>query len=452
VSRILIVDDDRALTRSLEIHLSTAGHVVRTAHTLADGWALFSAEPDDIVFLDLKLPDGDSRPLLLRLRETHPETPVIMISGHQDMQATIEAMRTGAFDYIRKPLDLDQILETLAKAEETIEARPRRSVEQVLKGMTYRPREIVGRSPAVLDLLKQIAVLSQSRVTVLIQGETGTGKELVARALHEASGPTGPFVAVNCGGIVPTLLESELFGHEKGSFTGAVGRKIGKLELAGVGTIFFDEIGDLPFDLQAKLLRALQEAEFERVGGTQPVRLRARVVAATHRDLDAEMQDGTFRQDLFFRLAVARLHVPPLRERREDIPMLAEFLLGRIAEQLGRSSVRLSPDALRKLQNEAWSGNVRELENVLTRAAALLREEVIDVEDLQINHPPLRDKPQEDSEQVLTLREAERRHIVRALERLGWNITHTAEALEISPTTLRKKIADYDLRRPGEAD
>ncbi len=448
MSRILVVDDDRALARSLQIHLRTADHAVRIAHTLAEAWSQFSGNPDDIVFLDLKLPDGDGRSLLTRLREAHPETPVIMISGHQDMQATIEAMRAGAFDYIRKPLDLDQVLETLTKAEETIQAKPRRSVESELRGVRPRPREIVGRSSAILDLLKRIAVLSQSRVTVLIQGETGTGKELVARALHEASGPTGPFVAVNCGGIVPTLLESELFGHEKGSFTGAAARKIGKLELAEGGTVFFDEIGDLPFDLQAKLLRALQEAEFERVGGIQPIRLRARIMAATHRNLDVEVREGTFRQDLFFRLAVARLHVPPLRERAEDIPLLAEFLLGRIAEQLKRPPVRLSAEALRKLEGEAWPGNVRELENVLTRAVALLRGDVIASEDLQIDHPP-KGIPEDTDEDIIPLREAERRHIARALVRLDWNITHTAEALEISPTTLRKKIADYNLRRPG---
>jgi DNA-binding NtrC family response regulator len=318
-----------------------------------------------------------------------------------------------------------------------------------MKGAHPRPREIVGRSAAILDLLKQIAVLSRSRVTVLIQGQTGTGKELVARALHQASGPTGPFVAVNCGGIVPTLLESELFGHERGSFTGAAARKIGKLELAEEGTIFFDEIGDLPFDLQAKLLRALQETEFERVGGTQPIPLRARVMAATHRNLDAGARTGTFRQDLFFRLAVARLHVPSLSERTEDIPLLAEFLLDRIANQLGRPPARLSPEALAKLQNETWPGNVRELENALTRAAALLRGDVISAEDLEIDRP-LDNVAQEDGEEPLTLREAERRHIATALARLDWNITHTAEALGISQTTLRKKIADYELRRPRE--
>jgi len=449
VSRILIVDDDRAIVRSLQIHLGT-GHEVRSAHSLAEARSAFDADPPEVVFLDLKLPDGDSRPLLAEWRGTHPRVPVIMITGHQDMQATIEAMRAGAFDYIRKPLDLDQVLSALAKAEETLREEPPTGVEPTLVGPGPRPREIVGRSPGILDLLKKIAVLSRSRVTVLIQGETGTGKELVARALHEASQSGGPFVAVNCGGIVPTLLESELFGHEKGSFTGAVARKVGKLELAGEGTIFFDEIGDLPVDLQAKLLRALQETEFERVGGTESIRLRARVMAATHRDLDARVVAGTFRQDLFFRLAVARIHVPPLRSRAEDIPLLAEFLLDRIAGQLQRSPVRLSAGALDRLRAHSWPGNVRELENVLTRAAAVLRGDVIDAADIQIE-PPAATASTEDpvEKEALSLRDAERRHIARMLDRLDWNITRTAELLEISQTTLRKKITDYDLRRPG---
>jgi len=446
MSRILVVDDDRALARSLQIHLSSAGHEVRTAHTLAQGWSLFSEADDDIVFLDLKLPDGDSRSLLGRILEVRPGIPVIMISGHQDMQATIEAIRMGAFDYIRKPLDLDRILETLVKAEESIRAEPRTAAEPSLPGGDHRPREIVGRSPAILELLKQIAILSESRVTVLIQGETGTGKELVARALHDASGPTGPFVAVNCGGIVPTLLESELFGHERGSFTGATARKIGKLELAGTGTIFFDEIGDLPLDLQAKLLRSLQEAEFERVGGVDSIPLRARVMAATHRDLDRRVEEGTFRQDLFFRLAVARLQVPSLRERPEDIPLLADFLLDRIARTLGKPSARLTPGALQKLREYTWPGNVRELENVLTRAAAVLRTDVIGEEELHFD-PSAASAPEPLPEDTVPLRTMEMHYIARVLDRMDWNITQAARSLQISPTTLRKKIADYGLQR-----
>jgi two-component system response regulator AtoC len=369
-----------------------------------------------------------------------------MISGHQDMQATIEAIRMGAFDYIRKPLDLDRILETLIKAEEAIHAEPPTAAEPSLSGDAHRPREIVGRSPAILDLLKQIAVLSESRVTVLIQGETGTGKELVARALHEASGPTGPFVAVNCGGIVPTLLESELFGHERGSFTGADARKVGKLELAGKGTVFFDEIGDLPLDLQAKVLRALQESEFERVGGVASIPLQARILAATHRDLDRRVEEGDFRQDLFFRLAVARLRVPALRERPEDIPLLAEFLLERIARTLGKPAVRLTPGALTKLREYSWPGNVRELENVLTRAAAVLRTDVIGEEEIRFD-PSSASRPEGSTEETVPLRTMEMHYIATVLDRMDWNITQAARSLQISPTTLRKKIADYGLQR-----
>ena len=452
MSRILIVDDDKALVRSLEIHLSGEGHEVRTAHTLAEGWERVEAEPIGIVFLDLKLPDGDSRALLSRIRARSPGTMVIMISGHQDMQATIEAIRLGAFDYIRKPLDLDQILVTLEKAAGgTRRPAARNDDLRLPPGSPARPREIVGRSPAIVQILKQIAVLSESRVTVLILGETGTGKELVARALHEASGGGGPFVAVNCGGIVPALLESELFGHEKGSFTGASARKIGKLELAGSGTIFFDEIGDLPSDLQAKLLRALQESEFERVGGTMPIPIRARIVAATHRDLERRVAEGSFRQDLYFRLAVAPITVPPLRERPEDVPLVAEFLLRRLSDRLGRRPVpRLTERAMAKLAGHRWPGNVRELENVLTRAVATMRGDLLDSDRIEITPPPDETEPVSFPSEIAPLREMEARYVAHALRRLDWNIVRTAEALSISPTTLRKKIADYGLRRPEE--
>ncbi len=450
MNRVLVVDDDRALARSLQIHLVSAGYEVRLAHTLKDAWDLFSIDPDDIVLLDLKLTDGDSRNLLTRLRETRPSCPIIMITGHQDMHATIDAIRAGAFDYIRKPLDLDQILGTVAKALESIGVESPPTVAPLLEAKEAQPREIVGASSAIVELLKKIAMLSRSRVTVLIQGETGTGKELVARALHEAAGPTGRFVAVNCGGIVPSLLESELFGHEKGSFTGAIVRKLGKLELAGEGTIFFDEVGDLPLDLQAKLLRALQESEFERVGGTTTVPLRARVMAATHRDLDSLVREGEFRQDLFFRLAVVRLDVPPLRERREDIPLLADFLLRRISEQLSQPMAGLSVNAILKLKSADWPGNVRELENVLTRATAVLRGDVIEADDLEINIPTRTTPSGDESARPRSLREAEREHILDTLNRLGWNITHAAESLEISPTTLRKKVSDFGLHRSRE--
>jgi two-component system response regulator AtoC len=446
MKRVLIVDDDKALARSLQIHLAGQGYDVRITHTLRDAEQLLAADADDIVFLDLKLPDGDSRGLLSRIQEKWPRTIVVMISGHQDMQATIQAIRAGAFDYIRKPLDLDQILSTLVKADRQMKSRPLKAEEPALgREAAPAPREIVGRNPALVTLLKQIAVLSESRVTVLIQGETGTGKELVARALHEATNPRDPFVAVNCGGIVPSLLESELFGHEKGAFTGATARKIGRLEHAGKGTIFFDEIGDLPLDVQAKLLRALQEAEFERVGGTEVLPLQARVIAATHRDLAEMVREGTFRQDLFFRLAVTPLTIPPLRERPEDLPMLAEYLLQRLAEQLGKPPARLAPEALEKLRAHTWPGNVRELENVLTRAAALSRGDSIHAEGIRF------DLGTEAAasfgfEEILPLRDLEARYVKHALDRMEWNITRTAEVLQISPTTLRKKIADYGLR------
>jgi two-component system response regulator AtoC len=296
-------------------------------------------------------------------------------------------------------------------------------------------------------VLKQIGVLSQSRIPVLILGETGTGKELVARALHDAGSPKEPFVAMNCSSVVPTLLESELFGHVKGAFTGADSDKAGRLELAGDGAIFFDEIGDMALDLQGKLLRALQERTFERVGSVKPIAFRARVIAATHRDLESMVSAGSFREDLYYRLAVSTVRVPPLRERRGDIPLLVEHLLGRIARDLHIRVSGIEDAAVHRLQAYEWPGNVREFENVLTRAVLLARGETVRDENVaaSIGRGP---RGQSAPAVIKTLRDAERDHVEAALYAAGWNITHTASMLDISPTTLRKKISDYNITPP----
>jgi two-component system response regulator AtoC len=308
---------------------------------------------------------------------------------------------------------------------------------------------MVGSHPKMIELLKHIGLLSRSRVTVLIQGESGTGKELVARILHESSAPGMPFVAMNCSAFVPTLLESELFGYEKGAFTGADRTKIGKMEFAGSGTVFLDEIGDMPLDLQSKLLRVLQEEEFVRVGGLETIPLKARVVAATHRDMQRMVEEGRFRQDLFYRLNVSTLTIPPLRERREDIPLLVESLLARISAKLHCDLPSVSEAAMRRMIDYDWPGNVRELENVLTRAVAFSRDNRILAEDIVWQQTtaavPAAAPP---AATPATLAEAEKEHIEKTLARHDWNITHTARELAISPTTLRKKINDFDIRKP----
>ena len=445
--RILIIDDDQALCRSLQIHLEREGHTVACAYSAATGIEGLISPPADLVFVDLKLPDMSGLDVLRKLRDLDAESLAVMITGTQDTKATIEAVRLGAFDYIRKPLDLDAVLVTIAKAAQHFRKRAPQKVASVA-AFSDQPYEIVGADPKIIEVLKQVGLCSQSRFPVLIQGESGTGKEIVARALHETSSQGLPFIAVNCSAVVPTLLESELFGHEKGAFTGAESTKIGKLEVAAEGTIFFDEIGDMSFDLQAKLLRALQEREFERVGGTTPIPLRARVVAATHCNLESLVAQGAFREDLYYRLVVSTIHIPPLRERRSDIPLLAEHLLGRICKDLDKSVNAIEEAALRKLQTHDWPGNVRELRNVLMRAVVLARDPVIR-EDLITEAMERRSlKKDEVPTAVTTLREAEKRHIESALYATDWNISRTAALLDISRVTLRKKIEDYQLPPP----
>ncbi|MCC6153748.1 MAG: sigma-54-dependent Fis family transcriptional regulator [Candidatus Hydrogenedentes bacterium] len=445
--KILVIDDDAALCRSLQIHLERGGHSVELAHNAADGIAKHANGTFDLTFVDLKLPDKSGLEVLKSSQNVGGGLAV-MITGTQDMKATIEAVRLGAFDYIRKPLDLDAVLLTVEKARQE-------STRAVGKTKTtteaeYQPREIVGGSPKTTEVIKHIGLLSQSRIPVLILGESGTGKELVARALHEATSPGKPFIAINCSSVVSTLLESELFGHVRGAFTGADSDKVGRLELAGEGTVFFDEIGDMAIDLQAKLLRAIQERSFERVGGVKSIPLRARIVAATHRNLESMVASGAFREDLYYRLAVSTVSVPPLRERREDIPLLSSHLLARLCRELHRPITSIQEKAMRRLQAYDWPGNVRELENVLTRAALLTRGDTLLEQDVvaSLGSPlTVRNAPQAP---IKTLRDAERDYVEIALYSTGWNATQTAAILDISPTTLRKKIHDYGLIPPRE--
>ena len=302
--------------------------------------------------------------------------------------------------------------------------------------------KIVGSHPNILELHKQIGLLSRSRITVLIEGESGTGKELVARILHNTTNPDKPFVAINCSAMVPTLLESELFGHEKGAFTGADKRKTGKLEYAEDGSVFLDEIGDMPLELQGKLLRVIQEDEFTPVGGLQSIPLAARIIAATHHNLQEGIKKGTFRMDLYYRLAVSKLEVPPLRTRREDIPALVDYLLNRLSHKFNREIKAVDDSAMEQLMNYSWPGNVRELENVLTRAVAFTSSSLLTSEnfDLQSNK-----KNNNMGATTASLAEVEKNHIEKSLLVNNWNITKTAKTLGISSTTLRKKINDYQI-------
>ncbi|MBU0960607.1 MAG: sigma-54 dependent transcriptional regulator [Proteobacteria bacterium] len=443
--KILIIDDDQALARSLEIQLKAEGHQIIVAHNVSDGMTALTELIPDLVLLDLNLPDEHGLKALPAILTTLPGVTVVIMTGNTENSEAVDAMRDGAFDYLRKPLDLDELLQMAVKVESLKERDfPGKGDEKEPPSKVF-PLQMIGSDQKIINVHKQIGLLARSRVTVLVTGESGTGKELVARILHEATAPSQPFVAINCSAFVPTLLESELFGYEKGAFTGADQAKEGKLEFAGKGTVFLDEIGDMSLDLQSKLLRVLQEDEFVRVGGLKTKKLEARIVAATHRNLQRMVDNGTFRQDLFYRLNVVSLTVPPLRERRGDIDHLAEHLLAKIGYKMGRQPLRLSTAGRLKLRTGNWPGNVRELENTLTRAMVLTHGTEIDADDLVMQQ----DDQQEQAGRPVsgTLAATERMYISQVLAEHNWNITHTALTLDVSPTTLRKKITDYHLKR-----
>lgn len=362
MSRVLIIDDDHALCRSLELQLRMHGHEVSVAYSAAQGFALAQDSPPNLLLLDINLPDQDGLSILPDFIHHHPQTVVIIMTGEHDNRKVVAAMRNGAADYLSKPFSVEQLLQILCRVGGSPGTDALQIGEEKIASGTEPPQQLIGNHPNMIAVHKTIGLLSRRRVTVLIRGESGTGKELAARILHVASAPESPFVATNCSAVVPSLLESEFFGHEKGAFTGADKAKTGKLEHAAGGTVFLDEIGDMPLELQGKLLRVIQEEEFVPVGGLNPVRLRARIVAATNRDLEVIIKRGEFREDLYYRLSVAVVSLPPLRERRGDIPLLAEFLLRKIRWKLHSQVRSISAAALDFLAGYDWPGNVRELE------------------------------------------------------------------------------------------
>ena len=445
---ILIVDDDRALCRSLEIQLSMEGYTVRSAFNAMEGLSLSQSWKPDLVLLDVNLPDHRGLDVLPDFFKEEGSSPtVIVMTAEADNRLVVEAMRNGAFDYLRKPLDISNVFSMIKKVEKDLKKKTL-SVEDDFVESAEPTYEMIGEHKSILEIHKLFGLLSRSKVTVLIQGESGTGKELAARILHESYSPGKPFVAINCSSVVPTLLESEFFGHEKGAFTGADTEKIGKFEYAEDGTVFLDEIGDMNLELQGKLLRVLQEEEFIRVGGLEPIPLKARIIAATHRTLEDYVATGKFRQDLFYRLSVSTITLPSLRERRNDIPMLIKYLLGKICVKLACPPASIEKDAIECLKNYDWPGNVRELENVLTRAVALTAKgHTVTKKELCLTVTK-NTASYEEPDQSTTLADAEKKHIEKKLRENTWNISRTARILNISPTTLRKKISDFNLKRP----
>ncbi len=447
-SRILIIDDERSLLETLEMFLIEKGYVVRGALTAEEGIKQSLLFDPHVIILDIRLPDMDGLSVLKTLIQNDKKN-IIIITAFHDMDITIKAIKLGAFDYIPKPIDAEELERVIEKALKS--SYPDRTVEDlnINPSQSYINGKIIGKSKGIKEILKAIGILSENRVTVLIEGETGTGKELIARAIHENSAyKEEPFQAINCSTIVGTLLESELFGHEKGAFTGAFSLKRGKFELAGNGTIFLDEVDDLPVDLQSKILRFLQEKEFERLGGEKKIKSNARVIAATNKDLWKMVKEGRFREDLYYRLNVANIKVPPLRERKSDIPLLVEYILRKINQELGKGIKKVEKEALRRMIDYDWPGNVRELENVLTNAALHTAGEVILEE---VVTPLLGEKYYcyqnrgINQSKNQNLKEIEKEHIIEVLNRTNWHLGKACEILGVSRPTLRHKIKSYEI-------
>ena len=451
---ILVADDDPVIRGNLRLLLESEGYRAVEAR---DGTEAAKALEDSsiaLVLLDLKMPGCNGLDVLRDHQDRLEETPVIVITALGGSGAAIEAMKLGAYDYITKPFDLDEVLFTVRRAlAQTVLVAQVRALTKDEEEKDFSQEELVGHSQAMLDVFKTIGKVAATHEPVLILGESGTGKELVANAIHRNSDRANkPFIKVNCAALSPTLLESEFFGHERGAFTGAVARRIGRFEQANGGTLFLDEIGDLDLDLQAKLLRALQSGQFERVGGEHTIQADVRIIAATNHNPSMLIAEHRFREDLYYRVNVVTIELPPLRARPDDIPLLAEHIIQQLARKYHWPQLTLSPEALQTLCNLAWPGNVRELQNVLARATILTRGRLIQPEDLKASGLPSPvSAPVSSSALSLPLKdilaETERRVIQQALDHTKWNRTQAARLLGISRRQLFDKIRQYGLSR-----
>ncbi len=448
--RVLVVDDEENLRIVLKTLLRRHGYEVETAQSGEEALGLVERFGPDFVITDVKMPKMGGMDLLATLKAKGDLTTVIVMSAYGNLDLAIEAIKAGAYDYVHKPFKPDEIVFALRKAEEReLLRRENRALREEIR-KEYRFEDILAKSPSMEELFRTIAKIAEYKTTVLITGESGVGKELIARALHRRSGRTGAFVAVNCGAIPENLLESELFGHKRGAFTDAIQDRRGLFEEAANGTLFLDEIGELPLGLQVKLLRVLQDEHIRRLGDVRDIEVDVRIVAATHRDLVAETQAGRFREDLFYRLNVLSIHVPPLRDRREDIPLLIEHFIARNNARLGTRVRGTDAESRRMLFDYAWPGNVRELENTVERAMVLAEGDLIQVIDLPERIREAKDKvsTQLDGDELSikkTVRNIEEILIRRALQRTRGNRTKAAELLEISHRALLYKLKDYEI-------
>lgn len=448
MSRVLVVDDDQASARTLQLHLRAEGHDTMVAHDAEAGLAAAATFHPDLVILDIRMPGRSGLEALPEFKALQAPPHVIMITAFHDMDTTIAAMQRGAEDYIHKPVDIDE----LDAALERILGLGRADILVPASEVAGGRFEMVGRSRAMKDVFKTIGLVARSNTTVLITGESGTGKELVARAIHNASGnAAGPFVVVNCAAVVETLLESDMFGHEKGAFTGAVGRQPGKFALAAGGTIFLDEVGEMSPAMQAKLLRVLQYKEFTPLGSKVAVRTDARIIAATNVELSAHVDQGHFREDLYYRLRVVTVHLPPLRERPEDLPDLVQALLARINADLRSGITHIDQAVLDCFGDYAWPGNVRELENMLLKSVALTAGNTLTLDQLppELQGACAADQtPPAAAAALGTLSEMERKHVQRVLQATGWHRGQACKILDVSRPRLRRIMREYGLEPP----
>jgi two-component system response regulator HydG len=446
---VLVVDDEANARRGMKALLEQEGFAVSTAGDGAEALDLLAAGSFDVVVTDLKMPRVDGLELLKRARQTYEDLPVLMVTAHGAVESAIAAMKAGAEDYLEKPVQIDELVVVL---ERVLRNRKVREEVRELRGRLderFRPGNLIGESSSMQTVFKVIGQVAPTRASVLITGESGTGKELVAQAIHQASPRRhGPFIKLHCAALAETLLESELFGHEKGSFTGASGRREGRFKQADGGTLFLDEIGEIPLSTQVKLLRFLQERTFERVGSNETLKVDVRVIAATNRRLEEEVREGRFREDLYYRLNVVSIEMPPLRVRPNDILLLAEHFLKKYAVENGKKIKGFSPEALERLSEHGWPGNVRELENVIERSVVMCDGELITPESLPVSLTT----PQKAVVRIpgSTFAEIERHAILSTLEAVGGSTTRAARMLDISVRTIQYRLHEYGLaRRPN---
>lgn len=449
MKKVLLIDDEKDAADSLSSWFEDKGYSIKTAYSGKEGIEYVMNFDPDVVVTDIKMPDMSGLEVLSAIKEYDEMIQVIVITAFDDMDTTIEAIQKGAYDYLAKPLDIKRLELSVRRA---IENRKQSQKLELLEPENLTESEnslqLIGKSSVMMEIFKKIGKSSANRVTVLIQGESGTGKELIARIIHK-SGITKdqPFIAINCTALPENLLETELFGHVKGSFTDAIRDKRGKFELAGEGTVFLDEISEMSFKLQAKLLRVLQEHEFERVGGENSIQLKARIIAATNKNLNKMVNEGTFREDLFYRLSVFSITSPPLRDRRNDIELLVKHFIEKINTKLHKNVRKIPKEVMYLLKNHEWRGNVRELENTLMQAVVLSKSDMLEKENILLKKYTGNEFSDLLARENLSLEELEKEYIKRILTRTDWNVNKTCEVLKVSKATIYRKIEQYGLNQ-----